>query len=301
MQTKTIVVGGVLFFGAAAVGAAVWFSRPAAPAPVIQPKPVTPPVRVAVAEPQIPVSMPDVSNRPDGFGPDARFEDFEARLAQFDKDGDGKLSDEERRAMAEAMRNEWRARMDKNGDGVIDEDERLDAMLASPRGRRLMEDFDKNGDGMIDDLERQAIKDDMAAREAQREQQRVERWDADGDGVLSEAELAAEQAARQQQEQERADRFHEMALEFDADGDGELNADERAEAFQTMRDRREIDAFVRRYDSDGSGTISTADFNAFLAQYQAGNQRADVNRDGNIDTLDVNAFRDMMARSNNRP
>ena len=68
-----------------------------------------------------------------------------------------------------------------------------------------------------------------------------------------------------------------------------------------MRDRREIEGFIRRYDTDGDGEITTVDFNAFLVKLQAQDPSADVNRDGAVDSLDVNAFRDLMARSASLP
>lgn len=304
MQNK-LVVGIVLGGAVVALGAAGFLLSPTEEPEFVPPAPApTPPVEVAIADPypvqtaQIEFDRPERGDRRGGPGGEFGFGDIEARLAQFDKDGDGIISREERRAAMEAMRAEFEKRMDKNGDGVIDENERLDAMLESPMGQRLKERFDANGDGMIDETERAAIQEDMARREAERQQRMLERWDADGDGQLSEAE---EQAARQQEQQRREQRMQELSQEFDMDGDGELNEDERADAFQTMRERREIDAFVGRYDSNGDSSINTADFNAFLTKYQAGDTSADVNRDGAVDTLDVSAFRDMMSRASNRP
>lgn len=265
------------------------------PTPQFVPTPDPEPVAPVTRQPRAPESS---FQEPQGRSMDDRFADWESRIAQFDKDGDGTLSDEERRAMMEQMRAEWRARMDKNGDGEVDADERLDAMLESGRGRRLAERFDADGDGTLSDAERQALKDSMAQREAEREQRRIDRYDQDGDGVLSPEEEAA---AREAEQRQREDRFRQFADEFDQDGDGDLNADERSDAWATMRDRREIDAFVRRYDSNGDGKIDTTDFNAFLALYQSGSSRADVNNDGSVDALDVTAFRDLMGRAADRP
>ena len=86
------------------------------------------------------------------------------------------------------MRAEIEAQMDTNGDGVVDEDERLDAMLASPMGRRILERFDSNGDGILDEAERQAMREEEARRRAEQEARMLERWDRDGDGVLSRQE-----------------------------------------------------------------------------------------------------------------
>jgi Ca2+-binding EF-hand superfamily protein len=166
-----------------------------------------------------------------------------------------------------------------------------------PRGR-ILDRFDTNGDGMLDEAERQAMREQEAARRAEQEARMLERWDRDGDGVLSRQER---RAMEQDQRRRLEDQMRRMTAEFDQDGDGQLNADEQARAWQVTRERREIDAFVRRYDSNGDGRINTTDLNAFLQLYQAGDRRADVNNDGVVDALDVTAFRDMMNRSANRP
>ena len=60
-------------------------------------------------------------------------------------------------------------------------------------------------------------------------------YDTDGDGVLSDEELAAAKEAR------RAERKQAILDEFDLDGDGELNEDEKTayrEAREAERGRR---------------------------------------------------------------
>lgn len=290
---SVLAIGGA----AAAVGGAVLVFGGRAPEAVAAPIPtpvVMPPA--AIPQPELPaggsvfgdITMPGGENR---------WGDLEERFANFDWDQFQQLSPEERRERMRAMRAEIEARLDTNGDGVVDDDERLDGVLASPMGRRLLDRFDTNGDGMLDEAERQAMREQEAQRRAEQEARMLERWDADGDGELSRRERRAmEEDQRRRQEEQR----QRMTAEFDQDGDGELNADEQANAWQTMRNRREIDAFVRRFDTNGDGQITTVDLNAFLQLYQAGNSRADVNGDGSVDALDVSAFRDMMARSANR-
>ena len=99
-------------------------------------------------------STPQRPNRPHGR-PSAEM------VKQFDKDGDGKLSDEERKAMHEA--------------GKAKREERQKAMIAK---------FDKDGDGKLNDEERAAAK---AAHEAEM----IKKFDKDGDGKLSDEERAA--------------------------------------------------------------------------------------------------------------
>jgi hypothetical protein len=76
-------------------------------------------------------------------------------LEKFDKDGDGKLNEEERKAAMEARQAEMLAKFDKDGDGKLSQDERKAAMEA--RRAEMMKRFDKNGDGKLDEEERKAL------------------------------------------------------------------------------------------------------------------------------------------------
>jgi Ca2+-binding EF-hand superfamily protein len=86
----------------------------------------------------------------------------EAMLKEFDKDGDGKLNDDERTAMREAMR----------------------ARFEEARKKEIAE-FDKDKDGKLNEEERKAANE---AREAKRKAL-VEKYDADKDGKLSREEI----------------------------------------------------------------------------------------------------------------
>ncbi len=99
-------------------------------------------------------TTPQRPNRPHG-PPSAEM------IKKFDKDGDGKLSDEERKAMQEA--------------GKAKREEHQKAMLAK---------YDKDGDGKLSDEER-------AAAKADREAEMLKKFDKDGDGKLSDEERAA--------------------------------------------------------------------------------------------------------------
>ena len=121
-------------------------------------------------------------------------------MRQYDRDGDGEISDEERAAMREA----WRAgselrRFDADGDGKLNEAEagERDKARAETEKRRaeFIKKYDEDGDGRLSREER------SAARRAEREERRkrtIEEFDADGDGKLSETERrAARQAQRE--------------------------------------------------------------------------------------------------------
>jgi Ca2+-binding EF-hand superfamily protein len=224
------------------------------------------------------------------------------RATEFDADGDGILSDEERATMMRAMRDEWMARMDLDGDGELSREERMAARQAmfenSERGQALMRQFDADGDGVLNEEEQAAME---AYQQEQREQRRADelaRYDADGDGQLSREERRTQ---REEQRQNWGDRMGEATIEFDRDGDGVLSIEESQEAYAVYQQRREIDQFVSQYDSDGNGSMGNADYSAFLSAYEQGNSHADVNRDGVVNSQDLAAYTDMVTRSRNRP
>ncbi len=235
-------------------------------------------------------------DRGDGF---SRIED---RIKEFDLDGDGILSADERRAMREKMRADFMARMDLDGDGKLSLEERVIAqrerMLGSDRGQRRAMQFDADGDGILSEAEVAALDASIAEREQERIDRDLERYDADGDGVLSEAEQNTQRQEREQQQEQRIQQFTQG---FDEDGDGELNEDERVNAFATMRDQRDLDQFLSRYDTDKDREIDADEYQQFLNAYASKENFADVTRDGTVDAEDVMAFRDYNARVNSNP
>jgi Ca2+-binding EF-hand superfamily protein len=85
-------------------------------------------------------------------------------LAKFDTDGDGKLSEDERKAAMEARKGKM--------------EEQRKAMIAK---------FDKDGDGKLDEEERKAAREAMKARH----DEILAKYDADKDGKLSPEERKA--------------------------------------------------------------------------------------------------------------
>ena len=86
-------------------------------------------------------------------------------LKQYDKDGDGKLSDAERTAMQEAMK----AKMEE-------------------RRKANLEKFDANKDGKLDEAETKTMRETM-------QKERLEKYDTNKDGKLDEEETAKIPAA----------------------------------------------------------------------------------------------------------
>jgi hypothetical protein len=94
-------------------------------------------------------------------------------LEKLDKDGDGKLSDEERAAARDALQERWEAKRaellakyDANANGVLDPEERKKAYEEAPpevqqrlrRLHHLKERLDKDGDGKLSEEERAAAR-----------------------------------------------------------------------------------------------------------------------------------------------
>ena len=92
-------------------------------------------------------------------------------MKKFDKDGDGKLSKEEKAELRKQMAERGAGRkippfimqkFDKDGDGKLSQDERADARKAmEARRAEMIERFDKDGDGKLNEEERKAA---MASR-----------------------------------------------------------------------------------------------------------------------------------------
>jgi Ca2+-binding EF-hand superfamily protein len=79
-------------------------------------------------------------------------------VKEFDKDGDGRLSDDERRAAMKAMR-ERRMVSSAQGAPAGEPGQNLAAVIKR---------FDKNGDGKLDEEERAAMRDEMQQRREKR-------------------------------------------------------------------------------------------------------------------------------------
>lgn len=138
-------------------------------------------------------------------------------LRRFDKNGDGKLDDDEKADAHEAMLQEQMAK---------------GANPASVRGLDAyqalgLEVFDRNRDGRIDEDERRdafafvQIRTDASIRESI-----LKRFDKNQDGLLDDSERVASQAYL---EEHRGELMHEVLVKrFDKNANGQLDADEKA-------------------------------------------------------------------------
>lgn len=158
-------------------------------------------------------------------------------MKQFDKDGDGRLNEEERAAAKEALK-------DKSADL---------AELKKNHAKDVIKKFDKDGDGMLNESELTVFLDEQRALfEKQRQNMRprrnfkptkemLEKFDKDGDGKLSESE-------RKAMFEEAKNRREALIKKYDSDGDGKLSDDERTKLIQDP----EVQQMMKRMIGDGN-------------------------------------------------
>jgi len=186
------------------------------------------------------------------------------RVKKYDTDGDGKLSRQERstmyQAMAEQRRKRWLARYDKDGDGKVSEAEREAVMedyrrrVAEATRRWELRRYDANKDGQIDPKEREKIEKDRAERQERfqrmreemekRRRELVKKYDADGNGSLSDTERKKMGEDFRRQAEAARKKWTEQR---DADGDGKVSAEERRQYREKLN---------KKYDADGDGKLN---------------------------------------------
>ena len=156
-------------------------------------KPIRPDNRVEIPEGQKGPRHPDRPLPPE-------------MMQKFDKDGDGKLNEEERAAAKEAMKGREEAYR-----------------------KEMLEKFDKDGDGKLSEEEHEAAKKERMEKHEARKKELLAKYDKDGDGELSEDEKKAIQK----------DLIGDKTKQFDKDGDGKLNEAEKEAMKKAMRENHE--------------------------------------------------------------
>ncbi len=176
------------------------------------------------------------------------------------------MEDRARKAARGALRDlgldgETRKKYDADGDGRLSRDELR--KLAQDRKQEIIDKFDSDGDGELNAAEKKAAVEAARAKWKERADAWMrKRYDKDGDGQLSEEETAAmEEAKKQIRERIAAARKRraELIKKHDADGDGKLSGDERKAAREEMRKQW----ILRRYDKDGDGELNAEEQAAY--------------------------------------
>jgi len=109
-----------------------------------------------------------------------------------------------------------------------------------PTHQMLLEKYDADGDGTLSEQEKETLRKAMRAHKdldkTLKRQARLQRFDTDGDGVLSDDEKGA---ARDAMKKHGAKRRQHMLERFDTDGDGQLSENERKAARQARKNRKD--------------------------------------------------------------
>ena len=266
----------------------------------------------------------------DWFEADAYRRDLRKRmLAAFDKNTDGRLTGEERRAANLALAAgkipgtatpepdivelapvpgagspmpgvAGASAAPGTGEGA----ERSMRQFADRMRGRIMERFDANQDGEIDEQERAAAQEQMRARFAEmRDRFLVRRFDADGDGQLGEAETASMEQAKEEWRARIESAKARFMEKWDANADGQLEEGEKSAIRESFRARlaERRAAFIAEWDTDGDGELSEAERGAVREQMRARieewRQKMDADGDGRVSREEMRAgFRAMRER-----
>ena len=170
-------------------------------------------------------------------------------LKHYDADGDGKLNDAEKKTAHKGMKAKWAKRkavmikrFDTDGDGKLSDEEKK--VLRKKFGKRwrhghahgrhgckhawagklkkkMMEKFDADGDGELSDDEKKAMRNHIKTQWEAKRAEKLKLYDADGDGELSKEERKTAHAAEKRK----------WVQKYDTDGDGELSPEEKKVAF----------------------------------------------------------------------
>ena len=228
--------------------------------------------------------------------PQAQRPNFQELIKRFDRDGDGRLNEQERRLAQEEMRKrspqananrpsreEIIKRFDKNGDGRLDAGELATLRREMPRPtdrpgnkpangqggnyRALLERFDVNKNGRLDPPEQARMREQMRLRQQGKPQPRPDQ-----------PRPAGTEANRQR-----------LLQRFDANGNGQLDPDEQQKAQQA------VEEFRRRAGGNRGNTQglkprerkSRLDTSALLEKY-------DTNKNGTLDADERRAAMEAM-------
>jgi len=219
-----------------------------------------------------------------------KFDRFEAMLA-FDKNRNKTIDWFEADSYRRSVRARVLAAFDKNGNGRLGGAERAAANLALAAGRIP--------GGKVRPTASAPARSDKAQQHVARI---IKKYDADGDGKISDKELAA---MGRNFRGRRRHRQRELELRhFDADADGELSKDEKEELEKFSNGVKGIGWTIRGrlYDRDGDGRISARERELFRKEMaavgprleQGMNRLADADGDGKVSRVERIVFRDRM-------
>jgi len=212
-------------------------------------------------------------------------------MEKYDTDGDGRLSEDERKAMGEAFRKRSIGKYDKDGDGKLSEEER-NAMRKDRGGiwmaateRWRLQHFDLDGDGKLSEAEEAEQREFQGQFRAMGKSLDVQFNDLDGDGEVSTEER------RKIGREWRKSAVQMMVLAatyMDRDGDGQVSDEERAGFGKRVQTGmiKWMEDFGKEFDADTNGRLDKRERGAFLSglrkNIEARVKRFDADHDGRL-------------------
>lgn len=225
----------------------------------------------------------------------------EEMVKKHDADGDGKLSDEERRAawreMQEQRAAEINRQYDADGDGQLSEEERRamrreqrrqaeeNSPLAKKGRELLVASFDTDGDGELNEEEEAAAAQYRRRLEKIGDDLRNSLMDTDGDGKVSEEEQRAAAGKMMVAGMAIMRRFQQAA---DTDGDGQVSAEERRAQQRSIETgmAKWLEDTTNSYDSNADGRLDADERDKMVEGIRGNFQKkvaaADADGDGDV-------------------
>lgn len=181
-------------------------------------------------------------------------------LKEYDTDGDGKLSAQERQIMMQGLLKQaqqdvlqlWLRRYDANGNGALDAEEMAKVQQDKEQERKrftellhkahwdyvMTWDKDKDGNHSAEEMKQ------IQAQSAKLKAEHVTRWDMDGDGSLSaeERKLASWMQTAE---------WEKRRLEKDSDGDGQVTPQEEQTYWRKLCAKYDLDKDGKLSDEEG--------------------------------------------------
>lgn len=139
------------------------------------------------------------------------------------------------------------------GDGIITDAESLAVFLdrTSAWAKHTLDTLDRNEDGVISPADTGRGRWRVAWRQ-------IGEYDADDDGVVTAAELAAAALARAEEQQAHFLEIYDTVPEGAEAGDGIITAEESL-AVHTQMVAGRVEAFLDRFDANDDGTVTEAE------------------------------------------
>ena len=204
-------------------------------------------------------------------------------LEKFDTDGDGELSDGEKKAMyaswkertedwkkkAAERKKEFMIKYDKDGDGKLDDKEKsaLGAVLTG----KLLDKIDKNDDGKLN-----------VDEVPERHRKHFGKTDKNSDGYVDKDELHVTMAkAHQAWRKKAAEHKNEFMEKYDKDGDGKLDAKEKSALGAVLTGK-----LLDKVDKNDDGKLNVDEVSERHRKHFG---KTDKNSDGYVDKDELHA------------